>query len=82
MTNLLQFRVQIHYQTPMHDKYQHKAARTYSGTYIVEATDSEGAVHDALRHFQSAAALSSVSWQRKIVRVQCDGSDVDWVLTP
>ena len=70
------FRVRIHYQTPMHDVYCRRPTKTHSGTYEVVAPTRRAAIDNAVGQFRHMGALSSVSWTREIVRVECDGEDV------
>lgn len=67
-----EYKVTIYYREPGYAERNGVVAQTYRGSFIVQATDEQGAIRRAVAEFDEIARLSSVSWVRVIESIVCE----------
>ncbi|MDI1428752.1 MULTISPECIES: hypothetical protein [Polyangium] len=69
------YEIVISYKEPTFAEHAGQEARTFRGTFRIEAADEDDARVRAVAEFRRIQASSSVGWQREIVDVACRRAD-------
>ena len=69
------YSVRLTYTEPGYAAQRGIPEATYEGSFVVEAASFPEAVAAGLTAFQSAAAQSGVSWERRVIRVTAEVAD-------